>query len=126
MGNSLSCLSKHRCLSTFKTISPLFRPRCNQAFRNTQGNLCSPDKPKRLQRRGYLLEGLSVPVGHQGPRFYQDVQCVFLNPVKQLLKSRHQSVIHLLSQLLIYTDAPLSRAENIRGVKELEEKGEES
>lgn len=82
-----------------------------------------------MQRCGYLLERLCVPVDHHGPRLHQDVQCVFLDPVKQLLKWGHQSVIHLPSQLLINTKAPPGRAEKICGVKELrrreETRGEE-
>lgn len=68
---------------------------------------------------GYLLKGLFVPADQQCPRLQQDVQCVFLNLVKQLLKSRHQSVVHLPSGLLINTNAPPGRAEEIGGVKQL-------
>lgn len=130
MGKSLSCLSKTRCLSTFKAISPLIRPQCNQTFRNTQGSLVSPHKLKFIEQHvlmqhcGYLLERLFVPVDHQGPRLHQDVQCAFLHPVKQLLKRGHQSVIHLPSQLLIHTKAPPGRAEKICGVKELRRREE--
>ena len=67
----------------------------------------------------YLLEGLCVPADQQCPWLQQDVQCVFLNLVKQLLKSRHQLVVHLPSDLLINPDAPPGRDGEICGVKEL-------
>lgn len=68
---------------------------------------------------GYLLERLFAPADQQCPRLQQDVQCVFLNVVKQLLKSRHHSIVHLPSDLLINSNAPPGRAEEIGGVKEL-------
>lgn len=67
----------------------------------------------------HLPERLFVPADQERPRLQQDVQCVFLNLVKQLLKSRHHPVIHLPSDLLINTNAPPGRAEEIGGVKEL-------
>ena len=76
----------------------------------------------------YLLGGLFVLADQQCPRLQQDVQCVILNLVKQLLKSRHHLVIHLPPGLLINTQAPPGRAEEIGGVKELrgeERRGEE-
>lgn len=61
----------------------------------------------------HLLEGLFVPADQQCPRLKQNVKCVLLNIVKQLLKSGHHSVIHLPSDLLINTNPPRSRAEEI-------------
>lgn len=78
----------------------------------------------KSKRRRHLLKGLHVLVEQQRPRLQQDVERVFLHLVKQLLESRHDSVVNLPARPLINTNGPPGRAEEIGGVEEL--RGEEN